>query len=80
MARVYVVWGGCEIGCPLRETTLWSCFGDVIVSNLKSNIEERYGENNTQCDICFKRIEVKGKIIKCVKTVIRNTVENIKES
>jgi arsenate reductase-like glutaredoxin family protein len=44
-----------------HKTTLWSSFGDIIVSNLRKNIEERYGENNTQCDSCFKRIEVKGK-------------------
>ncbi|MFC8688173.1 hypothetical protein [Brevibacillus porteri] len=43
-----------------HKTTLWSSFGDVIVSNLKKNLEERYGENSIQCEVCFKRIEVTG--------------------
>lgn len=34
------------------KTTLWECFGDVIVSNLRNNI----ADNSTICDVCGKRI------------------------
>ncbi|NFH40707.1 hypothetical protein FC977_13660 [Clostridium sporogenes] len=39
------------------KTTLWECFGDMIVENIKENIKNKYGENNIQCEICGKRIE-----------------------
>lgn len=42
------------------KVTLWSSFGDVIVSNLKKNISD----NTKQCDRCGKRIEVIGKNMK----------------
>jgi len=35
------------------KTTLWECFGDVMVENLKRNI----ADNSTFCDTCGKRIE-----------------------
>lgn len=39
------------------KTTLWSSFGDVIVQNLKKNVEAEYGNESIQCERCGKRIE-----------------------
>jgi hypothetical protein len=38
------------------KTTLWSSFGDVIVDNLKKNIDLNLS-NTIQCDMCGDRIE-----------------------
>lgn len=38
------------------KTTLWSSFGDVIVENLKINIESKLN-NTIQCEVCATRIE-----------------------
>jgi hypothetical protein len=40
------------------KTTLWSCFGDVIVRNIKTNIA--FAENTIVCEACGKRVEKKG--------------------
>lgn len=46
------------------KVTLWSSFGDVIVSNLKKNISN----NTMQCENCGKRVEISGKHMKyCVE-------------
>ena len=54
------------------KTTLWECFGDVIVENLKINI----AENSIICDSCGERIEQtnnKSKYcIECAKEVESN--------
>lgn len=42
------------------KVTLWECFGDIIVANLKKNIREKFGESNIQCEICGERIAVSG--------------------
>lgn len=39
------------------KTTLWSCFGDVIVSNIKKNLKDGY----VQCQECGKRVQLRGK-------------------
>ncbi|GED25191.1 hypothetical protein BAG01nite_12930 [Brevibacillus agri] len=39
------------------KTTLWSSFGDILVENLKRNLQRKYGEKNIQCDGCGERIE-----------------------
>jgi hypothetical protein len=41
---------------PNLKTTLWECFGDVIVENLRRNIDER----KIQCESCGTRIEITG--------------------
>lgn len=39
------------------KTTLWECFGDVIVENLKNNITFKLNEGVILCEVCGKRIE-----------------------
>lgn len=36
-----------------HKTTLWSCFGDIIVENLRRNIKE----GTIQCDLCGVRVD-----------------------
>jgi len=38
------------------KTTLWECFGDILVENLNKNIEEKYGKNSSTCEICGNRV------------------------
>lgn len=38
------------------KTTLWECFGDIIVENLKNNIERKLN-NKIQCESCGTRID-----------------------
>ncbi|GAA4704181.1 hypothetical protein GCM10023228_05160 [Brevibacillus fulvus] len=42
------------------KTTLWSSFGDILVENLKRNLQRKYGEKNIQCDGCGDRIRLKN--------------------
>jgi hypothetical protein len=42
------------------KTTLWECFGEVIVRNLKLNIEDKFGEGSVICEVCTSRIEAKN--------------------
>mgnify|MGYP002619446656 CR=1 FL=1 len=42
------------------KTTLWECFGDIIVENLKNNLVKYY-KNQVLCMNCGKRTLVKGK-------------------
>lgn len=46
------------------KTTLWECFGDIIVNNLKNNIKENY----VQCEGCGKRIKANNNKIKHCKS------------
>lgn len=39
------------------KTTLWECFGDIIISNLKSNIKKSLDDGIILCEICGERIE-----------------------
>ncbi len=41
-----------------HKTTLWSSFGDVIVSNLKRNMAKQSIDEHIQCQSCGERIEV----------------------
>lgn len=41
-----------------HKTTLWECFGDVIVENLSNNIETKFGNNTSVCEVCGNRIEI----------------------
>jgi hypothetical protein len=36
-----------------HKTTLWECFGDIIVENLKNNVKSK----NTYCEVCGVLIE-----------------------
>ena len=38
------------------KTTLWECFGDIIVENLKNNITQPLDDGWIQCEVCGKRI------------------------
>lgn len=39
------------------KTTLWWCFGDVVLENIKRNVEVKY----IYCDVCGDIIEVSGR-------------------
>lgn len=39
------------------KTTLWECFGDVIVENLKRNMENNFGDSSIVCESCDRRVE-----------------------
>ncbi|MFF2890761.1 hypothetical protein [Paenibacillus sp. NPDC057967] len=48
------------------KTTLWSSFGDVIVSNLRRNIDERLDDGFILCADCGERAElVRQRQIRC---------------
>lgn len=51
------------------KTTLWECFGDIIVENLKKNISD----NSMLCEICGGRIEQTNNksryCLKCAKEI-----------
>lgn len=40
------------------KTTLWECFGDILVDNLKKNLEATFKEDTILCESCGTRIEV----------------------
>lgn len=65
------------------KTTLWSSFGDVIVDNLKKNIDMGLDDGYILCEKCGKRIEVTINVKKycspCAKKInIQKTIENRK--
>ncbi|OZB99080.1 hypothetical protein CJP46_02405 [Paenibacillus sp. XY044] len=39
------------------KTTLWSSFGDIIVGNIKKNVEMSLDDGYIQCEVCGDRIE-----------------------
>jgi hypothetical protein len=41
------------------KTTLWECFGDVILGNLNRNVENKL-KDRIQCEVCGERIAVVG--------------------
>lgn len=43
------------------KMTLWECFGDIIVKNLKQNIKQPLDEGWIMCEVCGKRAESLGK-------------------
>ncbi|WP_425455769.1 hypothetical protein [Brevibacillus gelatini] len=43
------------------KTTLWECFGDVIVENIKRNLTTKFDDGYIQCDGCGERVEKIGK-------------------
>jgi hypothetical protein len=62
------------------KTTLWECFGDAIVENLKQNIVNKMS-NMVQCEKCGDRIEFTGNRKKycdaCAKRInIEKTMAN----
>ncbi|MGM1044866.1 MAG: RNA dependent RNA polymerase [Bacillota bacterium] len=65
------------------KTTLWSSFGDIIVVNLKKNINMGFDDGYIQCEICGERIESKRNVQRycrqCAKKInIQKTIENRK--
>lgn len=54
------------------KTTLWECFGDVIVENIKRNVE-----NTIPCEMCGERIEeINNKVKYCPKCAKKVKLEN----
>ena len=52
------------------KTTLWECFGDTMIRNLKVNIPDGFDEGYMLCEICGERIEdynTKKYCYKCAK-------------
>ena len=39
------------------KLTLWECFGDVMIENLKENITQPLGDEWIQCEVCGERIK-----------------------
>ncbi|EDS77106.1 conserved hypothetical protein [Clostridium botulinum C str. Eklund] len=65
------------------KTTLWECFGNIIVENLKTNIKNRL-KDTIQCEKCGKRIKIINNRIKycakCAKEInIKKTANNRKK-
>ncbi|MCD3232654.1 hypothetical protein [Clostridium botulinum] len=65
------------------KTTLWECFGNIIVENLKLNIKNKL-KGTIQCEKCGKRIKVSNNRIKycakCAKEInIKKTANNRKK-
>lgn len=58
------------------KVTLWECFGDVIVENLKRNLEKKYGKDIVYCESCRDRMKDvasnKKYCDKCLKNHRRN--------
>jgi len=55
------------------KTTLWECFGDIIIENLKKNI----ADNSVLCERCGVRIEkINNKIMYCCKCAKEIEKEN----
>jgi len=50
------------------KTTLWECFGEIIVNNLKNNIPNSLDNGFMLCEICGERIEVTNNKTKYCKT------------
>jgi hypothetical protein len=42
------------------KTTLWSCFGDEIIDNIRINIQRKLSEGYIQCESCHKLIKPKS--------------------
>lgn len=68
----------CKLSCKQEEkssfkTTLWECFGGIIVSNLKNNLTKDFKYNAIQCKCCGKLIEAKTNRTKycdeCCKSI-----------
>lgn len=62
-----------------RKKMLWECFGDVLVNNLKNNLQDK-----KPCECCGKMIEIKNNRTKycekCAKTIWQKQVqENMKK-
>lgn len=38
------------------KTTLWECFGDIIIENLKQNITQPLDDGWIMCEVCGKRV------------------------
>ena len=57
------------------KTTLWECFGDVIVDNLRMNIDTKY----VYCDICGDLISPTNNKMKYCQQCAREIQFNQKE-
>jgi len=61
------------------KTTLWCCFGDVILENLKRNVDTKL-KNTTTCDSCGERIKLsannKRYCAPCAKEIDREKAKN----
>lgn len=54
------------------KATLWECFGDIIVKNLKNNITQPLDEGWIQCEVCGKRIKVESNRQKYCDGCLKN--------
>jgi hypothetical protein len=57
----------------IHKTTLWECFGDIIVKNLERNLK-----NTKQCEECGERIERKKAKKYCAKCATKRERERVK--
>lgn len=61
-----------------RKDTLWICFGDILLENLKRNIDKPLDGGYIMCEACGERIEVKGKNQKMCKSCWHEKEKKIK--
>ena len=47
-----------------HKATLWGCFGDTLVENLKENIKQHLNDGWIMCEVCGKRIEATNNRVK----------------
>ncbi|MGZ7444939.1 RNA dependent RNA polymerase [Paenibacillus sp. TH7-28] len=61
------------------KTTLWECFGDIMLENLKKNLKNKYAGKHTLCETCGKRIEMKSNRTKyCEDCAEKNEQEQLR--
>lgn len=53
------------------KTTLWECFGDILVNNLKININKPLDNGWVQCQVCGKRIPYHNNRLYCTDCSIK---------
>jgi len=59
-----------------HKTTLWSCFGDIIIDNLSQNLKMKFDDGYIQCEECGRRIVLSSNNQKyCTKCFNKNRRE-----
>lgn len=70
------------------KTTLWECFGNIIIENIKNNLMKKFNNKAIQCECCGKIIEARSNKQKfcedCFKDInkeqIRKRVEKYRKN
>lgn len=54
------------------KTTLWECFGDQIIENIKNNLSTNFIDGFIQCQACGERIPITSNRKKYCPTCLKN--------